>query len=97
MRQTGRTTQMLLRAATFVSDHWEREIMVVIIAHNEMFADALQRRFTNILPGFSKQQRGLLLYGNIRVAFMGRDRFNHQERKVYPNEKTFFDHYSAGR
>ena len=96
MRQTGRTTRMLLRAATFVSKKWQQDNkkIVTIVAHNEMAADRLQVQFCSMLRNPSRQQRGLLLYGNTRVAFMGKSRFYDPNRMLGIKEKEiiYFDH-----
>ncbi len=96
MRQTGRTTRMLLKLALYISENWDKHQHVIVVAHNEMFADTLQKRLTDILPGFSKQQRGLILYGNTVIAFMGRDRYNRPERRPLYEKRTFIDHYQGG-
>ena len=96
VRQTGRTTRMLLKAATFVSNCWRQEDkkVVTIVTLDEMTADRLQNQFCDILKNPSRQQRGLLLYGNIRVAFMGKSRFYNPNRLVGIREKEiiYFDH-----
>jgi len=96
MRQTGRTTRMLLRAATFVSKRWQQKgkAIVTVVGSNERTADRLQAQFCSILGNPSKQQRGLLLYGKVRVAFMGKSRFYNPNRLmgIRKEEIVYFDH-----
>ena len=98
-RQSGRTTRMLLRAATFVSECWQGngKSVVTIVGRNEMTADRLQVQFCSMLGNPSRQQRGLLLYGKVRVAFMGKIRFYNPNRLEGIKEKeiVYFDHNVA--
>ncbi len=95
-RQTGRTTRMLLRAAALVLKYGQQkdEKIVTIVANSEREADRLQTQFCSILKNPDKQQRGLLLYGDIRVAFMGTSRFYNPNRSVGIRKKEYiyFDH-----
>ena len=101
MRQTGKTTRMLLRAATFVSKCWQQnnKKIITIVGRDERIADRLQNQFCDILKNPGRQQRGLLLYGDIRVVFMGADRFYNPNRSVEIRKKEciYFDHDVVSR
>lgn len=96
MRQTGRTTRMLLKAAIFVSECWQQNNgkIITIVGQNETAAEILLVQFCSILKTPDRQQKGLLLYGNVCVAFMGQDRFYTPERTLGVREKEilYFDH-----
>ena len=87
---------MLLRAAKFVSKCWQEndKKIVTIVGRDEMTADRLQNQFCDILKNPSRQQRGLLLYGDIRVRFMGRSRFCKIYRLlgIQKKDPIYFDH-----
>jgi len=94
-RQTGRTTRMLLKLATHISDTWDKESKVVVVAYNERYADVLQRKLINILGEPKKQQRGLIQYGSVVIIFAGRSRANHLAFRVCRDAYHFYDHYQG--
>ena len=94
MRAIGRTTRMLLKLALYISENWDEDKQVVLLANKHDYVWDLARKLNSMLNRSGDKRNGFIMFGRVRVYPISRQAYFDSNftrgRKI---DEEFYDNY----
>lgn len=96
MRHSGRTTRMLLDLASYISEHWDEDKLIILTAQTVKYAWILARKLNIFLfLGDAQRSRNIIQFGEIKIVITSHS-LGREIIKRYRFDAIFSDHYYGG-
>lgn len=96
MRRSGRTTKILLKLMTYISENWHERKTVILTAESCSYAWILARRVMDFLPPDTKQPAirigNSITFGKVQVIVMAYETYSASPMHGVEIAAEFHDH-----